>query len=89
MNDESRFSSYFVENTSFLKLVNMEIGYRLPERMLKAAHMESARVYLSGQNLLTLKKTWGDNAFTGVDPETPTFAYPIPRSLTVGLQVNF
>ena len=89
VNDESRFSSYFVENTSFLKLVNMEIGYRLPERMLKAAHMESARVYLSGQNLLTLKKTWGDNAFTGVDPETPNFAYPIPRSLTVGLQVNF
>ena len=89
VNDESRFSSYFVENTSFLKLANIEIGYRLPERLLKAARMESARIYLSGQNLLTLKKTWGDNAFTGSDPETPNFAYPIPRAFTFGIQVAF
>ena len=51
--------------------------------------MESARIYLSGQNLLTLKKTWGDNAFTGSDPETPNFAYPIPRAFTFGIQVAF
>lgn len=89
VNDESRFSSYFVENTSFLKLANIEIGYRLPERLLKAARMESARIYLSGQNLLTLKKTWGDNAFTGSDPETPNFAYPIPLAFTFGIQVAF
>ena len=89
VNDESRFSSYFVENTSFLKLANIEIGYRLPELLLKAARMESARIYLSGQNLLTLKKTWGDNAFTGSDPETPNFAYPIPRAFTFGIQVAF
>ena len=78
-----------MENTSFLKLANIEIGYRLPERLLKAARMESARIYLSGQNLLTLKKTWGDNAFTGSDPETPNFAYPIPRAFTFGIQVAF
>lgn len=89
VNDEARFSTYFVENTSFLKLANFEIGYRLPEQWLKAARMESARIYLSGQNLLTIKKGWGDNAFTGVDPETPNWAYPVPRSFTFGVNVSF
>lgn len=89
VNDEGRFSTYFVENTSFLKLANIEIGYRLPDHILKAAHMESARIYLSGQNLLTIKKGWGDNAFTGVDPETPNFAYPVPRAFTFGVNVSF
>lgn len=89
VNNEQRRSSYFVENTSFLKLANLEIGYRLPGRWLQPARMESARVYLSGQNLLTIKKGWGDNAFTGVDPETPNLAYPVPRAFTVGVNVSF
>ena len=89
VNDEGRFSTYFVENTSFLKLANVEIGYTLPEQWLKSCHMSNARVYLSGQNLLTLKKSWGDNAFTGVDPETPNWAYPVPRSFTLGVNVSF
>lgn len=89
VNNEQRRSSYFVENTSFLKLANLEIGYRLPDQWLKAARMESARIYLSGQNLLTIKKGWGDNAFTGVDPETPNLAYPVPRAFTVGVNVSF
>lgn len=89
VNDEGRFSTYFVENTSFLKLANIEIGYRLPNHILKAARMESARIYLSGQNLLTIKKSWGDNAFTGADPETPNFAYPVPRAFTFGINVSF
>lgn len=89
VNNEQRISSYFVENTSFLKLANLEIGYRVPANWLKAAHMESARLYLSGQNLLTLKKGWGDNAFTGADPETPNLAYPVPRAFTFGINVSF
>lgn len=89
VNNEQRKSSYFVENTSFLKLANLEFGYRLPDRWLKPAHMESARIYLSGQNLLTIKKGWGDNAFTGADPETPNLAYPVPRAFTVGVNVSF
>lgn len=89
VNNEIRTSDYFVESTSFLKLANFEIGYRLPEQWLKSAHMSSARIYVSGQNLWTIKKGWGNNAFTGVDPETPRFAYPVPRSFTVGLNVAF
>lgn len=89
VNNEQRKSSYFVENTSFLKLANFEIGFRFPDKWIKAAHMESARMYLSGQNLLTIKKGWGDNAFTGADPETPNLAYPVPRAFTFGVNVSF
>lgn len=89
VNNEIRTSDYFVENTSFLKLANLEIGYRLPEHLLKAARISNARLYISGQNLLTFKKNWGKDAFTGVDPETPRFAYPVPRSFTFGLNVSF
>lgn len=89
VNDEGRFSTYFIENTSFLKLANFEIGYTLPKAWLQAARMQNARIYVSGQNLLTVKKGWGDNAFTGVDPETPDFAYPVPRAFTLGVNVSF
>ncbi|MDF9830130.1 TonB-dependent receptor [Parabacteroides sp. PF5-6] len=89
VNNEIRTSDYFVENTSFLKLANFELGYRLPANLLKAARMENARIYISGQNLLTIKKGSGKDAFTGVDPETPRFAYPVPRSFTVGVNVSF
>ncbi|MDH6306772.1 TonB-linked SusC/RagA family outer membrane protein [Parabacteroides sp. PF5-5] len=89
VNNEIRTSDYFVENTSFLKLANFEIGYRLPENWLRGVRIQNARIYLSGQNLLTIKKGWGKDAFTGVDPETPRFAYPVPRSFTFGLNVSF
>ena len=88
-NYESRYSSYFIENASYLKLANMEIGYTIPEHLLKAVYMKNARIYVMGQNLLTVKKSWGDNAFTGVDPETPNLSYPIPFSVTFGVNVTF
>lgn len=89
VNNEKRISDYFIENTSFLKMANFEIGYRVPENILKMARIQSARLYISGQNLLTIKKGWGDNAFTGADPETPKFAYPVPSSFTFGLNISF
>ncbi len=89
VNDEGRFSTYFIETTPFLKLANLEIGYTLPDQILKTLYMQNARIYVSGKNLFTLKKGWGDNAFTGVDPETPNFAYPVPRAFTFGLNVSF
>ena len=88
-NSENRSSTYFIENTSFLKLANFEIGYTLPAKVARRAFLQQARVYLSGQNLLTVKKGWGDNPFTGADPETPNFAYPVPRAFTFGLNISF
>ncbi|MDR2968628.1 MAG: SusC/RagA family TonB-linked outer membrane protein, partial [Tannerellaceae bacterium] len=85
INNEKRYSDYFIENTSFLKLSTLEIGYRIPKKTLEKLHMTNARLYVSSQNLFTLKT--GD--FTGPDPETPSYNYPIPRTLTFGINVSF
>ncbi|WP_436416496.1 SusC/RagA family TonB-linked outer membrane protein [Petrimonas sp.] len=88
-NFESRFSTYFIENASFLKLANLELGYNIPEKTLNPLHISNARIYVSGQNLWTIKKWWGTDAYTGIDPETPNLAYPFPTSVTFGLNISF
>ncbi|MCQ2335494.1 MAG: TonB-dependent receptor, partial [Paludibacteraceae bacterium] len=85
LNNEGRFSTYYVENGSFAKLRTIQLGYNLPEDALKKMHMERVRFYLSAQNLFTIKS----KSFTGVDPENSGFGYPIPLNLTFGLNVSF
>lgn len=83
--DEGRVSSYFVENGSYLKLRTLQIGYNLPSSLLKKLLMTKARVYVSGQNLLTIKSS----SLTCSDPENPNWNYPLPTSVSFGLQVGF
>lgn len=85
VNNEKRVSTYYVENGSFLKLRNIQFGYNLPRSVTSKLHMQKLRFYVSAQNLLTIKS----KNFTGVDPENPNYGYPIPVSLTFGLNVNF
>jgi TonB-linked SusC/RagA family outer membrane protein len=84
-NNEKRLSTYYVENGSFLKLRTIQIGYNVPESFAKKLYMQRLRLYVSAQNLLTIKS----KNFTGVDPEVPTFGYPIPVNVTFGLNVSF
>lgn len=88
LNNEQRFSSYFVENASYIKLATMEIGYNLPESIGKKVLLKNARFYLQGQNLLTIKG-FGDNPFSGFDPQLPNQDFPIPLSFTCGLNLTF
>ena len=83
--DEGRTSSYFVENGSYAKLRTLQIGYSLPSRVLSHLRMSRARVYVSGQNLVTIKSS----SLTCTDPENPNWAYPIPTSVSFGLQLDF
>ena len=83
--DEGRASSYFVENGSYLKLRTLQIGYTLPAKFLSKLKMTSARVYLSGQNLLTIKSS----SLTCSDPENPDWNYPLATSVSFGLQLGF
>jgi hypothetical protein len=85
INWEQRFSTYYVENVSYLKLRNVQLGYSLPRELSQRIKMERMRFYVTGQNLLTITS----KNFTGVDPETPGFGYPIPASFTLGLNVSF
>ncbi len=83
--DEGRASSYFVENGSYLKLRTMQLGYTLPNELMRKLNMTSARVYLSGQNLLTIKSS----SLTCPDPENPDWNYPLSTSISFGLQLSF
>ena len=85
VNNEKRVSTYFVEDGSFLKLRNLQIGYNVPKEFANKLKMERLRFYLSAQNLLTIKS----KDFTGVDPENPNFGYPIPLNITFGINVGF
>ena len=83
--DEGRVSSYYVENGSYLKLRTLQLGYNLPAKLLKKLMLTKARIYFSGQNLLTLKSS----SLTCSDPENPNWNYPLAASLSFGLQVGF
>lgn len=83
--DEGRASSYYVENGSYAKLRSLQIGYNIPAALLKKVRMSNARVYLSGQNLLTIKS----KSLTAPDPENTDWNYPLATSVSFGLQLSF
>ena len=83
--NENRTSTYFVENGSYAKLRQVQLGYNLPESLMKKLHMTSARVYVSGHNLLTIKSS----SLTCSDPENPRWMYPNSTSFSFGIQTSF
>ena len=83
--NENRASSYFVENGSYAKLRQLQIGYNFPTNIIEKLKMSSARVYVSGHNLLTLKSS----SLTCSDPENPNWAYPNSTSISLGIQASF
>ncbi|MRT93041.1 TonB-dependent receptor [Ancylomarina sp. 16SWW S1-10-2] len=82
-NGSSKVSSIFVEDASYFRLKNIEIGYTLKE--LKG--VENIRFYVSGQNLLTITD------YTGLDPESTLLmdkgTYPQSTSILFGVNVKF
>jgi TonB-linked SusC/RagA family outer membrane protein len=81
--------SHFVEDGSFLKLSNLTFGYTLPRNLLSKLDIAKVRVYVQGQNLLTLTK------YKGLDPETYTRqgvdwdGLPQQRVFTLGVNATF
>ena len=87
-----QMSDFFVEDAGFFRIANLTIGYDLSR--LHFWPIKSTKLYFQGQNLLILTN------YSGLDPEVgygPTKwasgidigTYPQPRSLLVGLQINF
>ena len=95
-------SSRFLEDGSYVRLKNLQLGYTIPEKIINKLHAKSLRIYVTGQNLWTLTK------FTGLDPEMTisdnvkrdTYGgdvgagidwgtYPSARSYIIGLNLNF
>ena len=83
--NEGRASSYFVENGSYAKLRQLQIGYTLPASITSKLNMSSLRFYVAGHNLLTIKSS----SLTCSDPENPRWMYPNSTSFSFGLQASF
>ncbi|HTN37290.1 MAG TPA: hypothetical protein VL053_09460, partial [Arachidicoccus sp.] len=81
-------SNTYLFNSSYLRLKNLRVYYSLPASFTKKLSMQSARIYVSGQNLYTWSKLPRD---LGIDPEisSPTAGYPLLKIYSFGLDVTF
>jgi len=88
-------SNYFYESGDFLKLRNIELGFTLPGNLINKIEIQNMRLSLSAQNLLSFHKWWGDNAFTGTDPEYMEgflirgMGYGFSTTFLLGINVSF
>lgn len=96
--DKSRGHNYLpstnlLENGSYIRLRNVQLGYTLPQPLVSKLGISGLRVYVSGQNLLTFKHTSGytpeisGSALQGGMDQGDT--YPLPSVYTVGLSIQF
>jgi TonB-linked SusC/RagA family outer membrane protein len=80
----SQDNTFWLHNTNYLRLKNMEIGYNLSERAARKVGLAALRVYANGLNLLTWDKVGL------IDPElTSGQAYPLQRIVNLGLTITF
>ena len=87
-----RMSDLYVQDGSYLRLKNIQLGYTLPQRWTEHVLISSLRLYVSAENLLTLTR------YRGFDPEISSGGtslgvdygvYPQPRTLLCGLNLKF
>lgn len=92
-NNNAVISDYFIEDGSFLRLRNIQLGYSLPANVMQTVGLSNARIYIAANNLLTLTKYRGfDPDFSGGDPLSSGIDYgfyPQAKSYMVGLNLNF
>lgn len=91
-NNESRFSTYYVENGSYMKMKYLKLSYSLPANIIKKIGATNLNVYGQVENVFTITD------YSGLDPEilpggygsiTDNGAYPRPRTYTLGLNLQF
>ncbi|MEM6800071.1 MAG: TonB-dependent receptor [Bacteroidota bacterium] len=88
---EQNASTEYVEDGSFLRLQNAQLGYNLPQTFLNKAHIKGLRIYVLGENLFTITE------YTGLNPEiigsdinrgVDIGVWPAARRLMFGLNVS-
>ena len=80
-------NTFYLYNTSYLKLKNLQIGYTLPKRWLNPTGVSHLRVFMTAENLLSI--TYND--FPAVDPELGggVNVYPLARMVSGGVSITF
>ena len=88
-NDAHMLSTRYLEDGSYFRLKNVTLSYDFPQAWMKKAKMQGLKVYVSGDNLVTVSK------FSGMDPEIDTedgtydTNYPVPMTVVGGIQITF
>ena len=80
-------SSFWMKSAAYLRLKNIQLGYSLPQSLLKGTFLGSVRLYVTGSNLLTFSDFWD-----GYDVEAPVGNgqyYPQTKTISVGVDVRF
>ena len=78
-------STVWMKNGNYLRLRNAEIGYTFPDAVINKLHISGLRLFVNGTNLLTF------DYIKIIDPESNdgTGAYPLQRSVNIGVQIDF
>ncbi len=96
----NRASSYFVEDGSYLRLRNLNIGYNLPDQITEKLGLSSLRLYVSTQNVFTITNYSGSDPEIGQNSDIrgnssvttrgiDAGAYPISGTTTLGVNLKF
>ena len=79
-----QMSDFYLQDLSFLKIRNIQLGYTLPKSIVEKTSLERIRVYGSMENFFTF------TSFRGFDPELGgTLGYPAMKNVVVGINVSF
>ena len=93
------YTDRWLEDGSFVRLKTVDIGYTFPKQWVQKAMIQPLRVYVSMENLFTLTKysgytpDLGESSSAGVSYNVFSRGidqgrYPIPRTFSLGIQVN-
>jgi TonB-linked SusC/RagA family outer membrane protein len=87
-NKNLRVSDFYIEDGSYLRVKNIQLGYTLDPGPTRRIHMENFRVFICAQNL------WTFTSYSGLDPEVGGWGidcgnYPQPRTYMAGVQMDF
>jgi TonB-linked SusC/RagA family outer membrane protein len=85
------FSQRFLQNASYLKIANIELGYNIPNNWF-GSYVTGVRIYASAQNLATFSKYKGYNVDFAGGTFTPGYnyaSYPTPRTIMFGVNFSF
>lgn len=85
--NQNTFSTFWLEDASYLRVKNVQLGYTFPEKWMKKARIDNFRIYASADNLFTFSKF-----FYAYDPETPVSKggyYPLVKTVVIGVNLTF
>ncbi|MDR3056547.1 MAG: TonB-dependent receptor [Prevotella sp.] len=86
--NNTQVSSFWVQNASYLRLKNLQLGYTIPQKALNATFIRKVRLYISCNNVFTIK-----HMIEGMDPEQSDFnarnSIPLLRTYSFGFNLDF